>query len=101
MQDVVQAFEAALETERVAALRADFDTLLRVQDEKRALLAQLKASATPEVAGELAERARKNVFLIRHLLACLRGQLGLDAEPTYGARGQAIDAPQGGMRGRL
>ena len=101
MSDAVQAFKDALETERNAALRADFDTLLSVQEEKRGLLEQVRASATPEMAGELAELARKNLGLLRHLLSCVRGYLGLDAEPGYGARGQSIDGPQSSLRGRL
>ena len=101
MSDAVQAFKDALETERNAALRADFDRLLTVQEEKRALLEQVRASATPEMAGELAELARKNLALLRHLLSCVRGYLGLDAEPSYGAKGQSLDGPQGSLRGRL
>lgn len=101
MHDAVSAFKAALQTERDAARRADFDGLLSVQEEKRALLAQVKASATPEDAAELAELARKNLGLMRHLLSCLRGYLGLEAEPTYGAKGQSIDALQSSLRGRL
>jgi hypothetical protein len=101
MHDAVQAFKAALQSERDAALRADFDRLLELQDEKRELLAQVKASATPEMAGELAEQARKNLVLLRHLAACVRGYLGLDAEPTYGAKGQSIEAPPSSLRGRL
>ncbi|HEY2733624.1 MAG TPA: hypothetical protein VGI70_06545 [Polyangiales bacterium] len=101
MQDAAQAFSDALEVERQAAMRADFDALLRVQEQKRALMPLVQTSAPPEVARELAERARRNLGLMRFLLSCLRGQLGLDAEPTYTARGQANEAVKSALRGRL
>jgi len=101
MQDAAQAFAAALDVEREAALHADFDTLLRVQEEKLALMPFVKANAAPEVARDLGERARKNLALMRTLLACLRGTLGLDAEPTYTARGQARESVPSALRGRL
>jgi hypothetical protein len=101
MQDAAQAFAEALEVERLAALRADFDTLVRVQEEKRVLLPLVQASAPPEQARELGERARKNLGLMRMLVVCLRGHLGLDAEPTYTAKGQTSEAPQSALRVRL
>jgi hypothetical protein len=101
MSDAAQAFAALLADERQAAIRADFDALLRIQDEKRALLAQLKQHASPELVSELAERARTNLGLMRHLVSCLRGHLGIDAEPTYTARGQAASALCRALRGRV
>ena len=96
-----EAFARALDAEREAATRADFDALLRIQDEKRALMSALKATASPEVTDQLATRARDNLRLLRHLLACVRGHLDLDTEPTYSARGQALTSNQGSLRGRL
>jgi signal transduction histidine kinase len=101
MHEAAQAFAQALEVEREAALHADFDTLVRVQQDKLELMPLVQAQETPEVARELGDRARKNLVLMRMLLACLRGQLGLDAEPTYTARGQARDSVQSALRGRL
>jgi|ERR1700712_3568305 hypothetical protein len=101
MSEAAQAFARALEAEREAALHADFDALLRIQDEKRALMPLLKEQQTPESAAELAEFARRNIVLLRHLLACVRGTLGLDHEPTYTAKGQATGATGVALRGRL
>lgn len=101
MHEAAQAFVRALEAEREAATRADFDALVRIQDEKRALMAALKETTPPEVASELATLARQNIGLIRHLLACLRGHLGLDAEPTYSARGEALTSNHNALRARL
>jgi hypothetical protein len=101
MSDAAQAFARALDAEREAAVRADFEALLRIQDEKRALMPLVKATSTPEIAADLADRARKNIVLLRHLLACLRGSLGLENEPTYTARGEATLRNQIALRGRL
>jgi hypothetical protein len=104
MSDAAQAFARALAAEREAALRADFDELLRVQEEKRALLPLLKESADPAVVDELSERARKNLRLLRQLLTCVQGTLGITAEPTYTAHGQTSLTPPGAqvtVRGRV
>jgi hypothetical protein len=101
MQGAAQAFSEALEVERQAALRADFDTLARVQEEKRALLPLVQESAAADEARELGERARKNLVLMRTLMVCLRGHLGLDAEPTYTAKGQTSESLQSALRVRL
>jgi len=104
MSEAAEAFARALEVEREAALRADFDVLLRVQDEKRELLPLLKMSAPPEVVDELSERARKNLLLMRQLLQCVQGMLGVGAESgSYTASGQTSMQPGAGptLRGRL
>jgi hypothetical protein len=101
MSEAAQAFARALEAEREAALHADFDALLRIQEEKRALMPLLKEQQTPEAAAELAEAARKNILLMRHLLACVRGYLGIDQEPTYTAKGQATSLGPVALRGRI
>ena len=77
MHEAAQAFARALAEERRAALKADFDGLLRVQDEKRALLSELRAAGVDaELHRELSDAARQNVQLIRHLFACVKGYLG-------------------------
>jgi hypothetical protein len=105
MSEVVQAFARALSAEREAALRADFDGLLRVQEEKRALLPLLKETADPAIVEELSEQARKNLRLLRHLLLCVEGTLGITAAaPTYNASGQNAQrafGAQATVRGRL
>jgi hypothetical protein len=105
MSEAAQAFARALDDERAAALRADFDTLLRVQEEKRALLPELKQGLPPEIVADLSERARKNLVLLRTLHACVQGYLGLEEEATYTAQGQAagysgLSAPPS-VRGKL
>lgn len=97
-----EAFAQALADERRAALRADFDGLLRVQEEKRALMASLREAPPDEdVARRLAEAARQNIALIRHLSACVKGYLGAAAEPVYTARGEAATQGSNHLRGRL
>jgi hypothetical protein len=106
MSEAAQAFARALDEERAAALRADFDALLRVQEEKRALLPELKQGLAPDIAADLSERARKNLVLLRTLHACVQGYLGIEVEdPTYTAQGQAagysgLSAPPS-VRGKL
>lgn len=104
MSDAAQAFARALTEEREAALRADFDTLMRVQEEKRALLPQLKTGIAPELAADLQESARQNLVLLRQLLTLVQGALGVEAGQTYTAHGQAAgygQQTQVSLRGRL
>jgi hypothetical protein len=104
MSDVAEAFARALDVEREAALKADFDALLRVQEEKRTLLPLLKQSADEATVLELSERARKNLRLLRQLVTCVQGALGVEPENTYTAYGQnAQRAPVTKLtvRGRL
>jgi hypothetical protein len=102
MHEAAEAFSRALAEERRAALQADFDALLRVQEEKRALMEGLREAAIdPELAKELGEAARQNVALIRHLVACVKGYLGASAEPGYTARGETAQAALNTVRGRL
>lgn len=104
MSEAAQAFARALDEEREAALRADFDTLMRVQEEKRTLLPQLQAGIAPELAADLQDRARKNLVLLRQLLSCVQGVLGIEPESTYTAHGQAAaygHKTQVSLRGRL
>jgi hypothetical protein len=91
MSDTAQAFAAALEVERKAALCADFETLLRVQDEKRELLPLFLSCGDQWLIDELSERARKNLQLMRQLLACIQGMVGAVGagnESAYTASGQ-------------
>lgn len=102
MNEAAQAFARALAEERRAALQADFDGLLRVQDEKRVGLSQLQsAGIDAETHRELSEFARQNIQLIRHLFACVKGYLGASVEPGYTARGEVAAATTNHVRGRL
>jgi hypothetical protein len=102
MHEAAQAFARALAEERRAATQADFDGLLRVQEEKRVCLSQLRdAGIDAEAHRELSEAARQNIVLIRHLFSCVKGYLGADAEPGYTARGEVAPASGNHVRGRL
>ena len=102
MSDAAQAFARALIEERRAAIAADFDALVRVQEEKRARLSELQAAGVDlQTQRELGEIARENVYLIRHLFACVKGYLGATAEPGYTARGEVAPASMNHVRGRL
>ena len=104
MSDVAQAFAEALEVERNAALCADFETLLRVQEQKRELVPLLKTYPDQAVVDDLSERARKNLQLLRQLLATVQGMVGATLqESAYTSSGQSsVQAPaQTTVRGRL
>jgi hypothetical protein len=105
MSEAVQAFAEALEMERKAALCADFETLLVVQEAKRELLPSLKACTDQALVAELSEKARKNLQLLRQLLAVMQGMAGAANEPAaaYTANGQNSLQPaaQTTLRGRL
>ncbi|MET0386133.1 MAG: hypothetical protein ABW321_09260 [Polyangiales bacterium] len=104
MSDVAEAFARCLAAEREAALKADFDALVLIQEEKRTLLPLLKQSADPAVVEELSDRARKNLRLLRQLVMCVQGMLGVPAENTYTAQGQSQqrhEVTQLTVRGRL
>ena len=104
MSDAAEAFANALEVERQAALRADFDTLLRVQEEKRELLPLLKEHGDQALVEELSERARKNLVLMRQLLVTLQGAVGVGtSESAYTASGHSSLVPgaQTTVRGRI
>jgi hypothetical protein len=102
MHAAVQAFAQALAEERRAAMQADFEALVRVQDDKRALLPALReVELDAAVHRQLGEAARENVALIRHLFACVKGYLGAQAEPSYTARGEAAPSAPSYLRGRL
>ena len=104
MSEAARAFADALEVERKAALCADFETLLRVQEEKRELLPQIQSCPDRELVDELSERARKNLQLIRQLLTCVQGMVGVASAPNgsaYTANGQSVQPDAATLRGRL
>jgi hypothetical protein len=102
MNEAAQAFARCLEEERRAAVQADFDGLLRVQEEKRASLSALQATGLDaETHRVLTEAARQNIQLIRHLFLVVKGYLGASAEPGYTARGEVAPTSSNHVRGRL
>ena len=102
MQSAQQAFAQLLVREREAVRRADLDTLLSLQEDKRVLLGELRdAGASDEEVAELRSRAQANLVLLKHLVACLRGCLGIVEGPTYSPRGQMQRVGELGLRGVL
>lgn len=93
--DAVARLAELLDAERAAALAADVDRLLALQAEKqRAVDAVLSehAGTFPAQAGRLADVARENLLLLRHLVSCLRSLVG-DEVPTYGQEGRNTPSP--------
>jgi hypothetical protein len=102
MDERAVAFGHLLERERQAALHAKLDVLTEVQEQKRALLAEMHdAKLGNSDISALIERAHENIGLIRHLVVCLRGCLGSEAEPTYNAHGERALLKDRGLRGVL
>ena len=94
-----RAFEQLLDEELEAALRADVDALIELQEPKRVALEALRAAPVEEESLEaLRESARANVRLIRHLSECLRGLADGGNTLLYGARGRSFRMPRMGQR---
>lgn len=74
-----------LHRERQAAIRADTGTLVELQEEKRSLLA--RATLSDDERDSLAEVARENLALMRHLQRCFESALGLCSASVYGVTG--------------
>lgn len=91
MNLLVAALGEVLAAERRAATNADVEQLLALQEDKRRALEALRAARLPatEMKG-LAETARQNLALLRHLVGCLRAMAGVEPA-TYG--------PNGALRG--
>lgn len=93
-----------LEHERIAAISADVDALMQIQDLKRDVIDAVHAGNTPPDEIEaLATAARNNIVLMRHLVQCLRG-FSLVEDNAYGATGERVNAlapAAGQLRGRL
>jgi hypothetical protein len=100
-----ERFEALLDSERQAALTADLESLVRLQDDKRALLAELaREPLSDEVIERLHARARANVASMRHLTAILRALLIAgegEGEPGYDDRGSRRPPELRRLRGAL
>lgn len=93
-----------LEHERIAAIAADVDRLMQIQDLKREAVSAVHPGNTPPHEIEaLAAAARNNIVLMRHLVQCLRG-FSLVEDNAYGATGERVTGPTavaGQLRGRL
>lgn len=101
--DAIARLAGLLDAERAAALAADVDQLLAIQAEKqRALSSVLGAhdGAFPASAGRLADTARENLLLLRHLVSCLRSLVG-EEEPMYSNAGRRSPTVAPKRRGAL
>jgi len=83
-----------LAREREAATRADSEALVALQPAKLAALAAIPAD--DPAREELAELARDNLMLLRHLQRCYEAALGVT--PTYGPAGKKVQTPTGTTR---
>jgi len=98
MEAPFELLGALLQEERAAARRADIDALMELQSGKRAVLDRIKAQKT-ELPAHLAELAQSNVVLLRHLVSCLEGAIGIEPQ-TYDTYGRRPTLPVGHARGR-
>jgi len=105
MERCALALSQLLERERQAALRADIDALSELQPLKQELVAGLRASERGEhsqyTIDSLADQARANIGLIRQLVVCLRGALGIESEATYTPAGRYLPSAARSLRGVL
>lgn len=96
------AFSDLLAQERAAALQANVEKLLEIQDAKRAVMDNLKRSSEPEDRiRALSVRAQDNIDLLRHLVHCLRSISSIPEKDTYTAAGQFAEASMGNERGTV
>lgn len=100
MTGELDEFSRLLQQENRALREADVGRLVELQQQKRAALDAMKDRGV-DVPDEVAEAARCNVALMRHLVQCLRGMSAQDPEVTYNAAGQRSPHPEGTSRGAL
>jgi uncharacterized coiled-coil protein SlyX len=98
-----EALVELLEQERIAARRADMDTLLQLQEVKRQVIQKLaRQELPPHQLNELTAKARSNIWLLRHLVQCLGGALGEENSATYThSAGFHPSPPHGTPRGNV
>ncbi|MGB0680294.1 MAG: hypothetical protein ACPGUV_11590 [Polyangiales bacterium] len=89
MHAPAESFLQLLESEREAALAADTERLVALQDEKRSALNALKqVGLLASEVDTLSQKAAANIALLQHLAACLRSVVGESPPQTYSAMGQ-------------
>ena len=102
MRSEAQELATLLDREREAARKADIETLVSLQEQKRVVMDQLRAlSASPDEIDFLAASAQANIVLIRYLVQCLRGAIEGGDEGIYTASGARLAASAGRHRGSL
>lgn len=73
MNPEARNFDQLLDHELDAARRADVDTLMRIQADKRIAVERLRAEKNPDgIVAALQEKAKRNIQLITHLVNCLQ-----------------------------
>lgn len=88
-----EALERLLDAELAAARVADSETLLALQGKKRIVLRELELTDVPPAdLQRLAARARRNLPLLRELVALHRALLGESGAPIYGPGGEMTTA---------
>lgn len=96
MSERVAAFSRLLDEEQRAAIGADVDALVSIQERKAELLDAIRAAGEmtrPEMT-ELSARARNNLAWMRRLVGLFRGALQEDdTTATYGANGRRSGSP--------
>ncbi|NOY92585.1 MAG: hypothetical protein GXP55_15440 [Deltaproteobacteria bacterium] len=89
MNAPARRFWELLELEREAARRADLDTLIELQAQKKLLVEAMGDQGIElEERDALAETAAENIELLRHLVALFGAIAGVGAS-TYGRGGVA------------
>lgn len=100
--EVAERFLATLQLERAAACHADLDALIAIQEQKRALLPELRSAKLDEqVRASLQKLAQRNLVLLRQLVQCYAALHSEGADPTYDAQGQCQPPEARALRGRL
>lgn len=103
MSEWVEALLELFEREREAALRADLDALVELQELKRGVLDQLCGDGSGLPADQLAPivlAAKSNLVLLRQLTSVHRALAGVDAA-SYGADGREVVGAPTSERGAL
>jgi hypothetical protein len=95
-------FLKLLEQERAAARKADLDTLLKLQEAKQEVARRIKpGDISQSRLLELADKARSNIWLLRHLVQCLQGAVCANNQTTYTASGERSSPPSSFSRGNV
>jgi len=101
--DAIARLAGLLDAERAAALAADVDQLLAIQAEKQRAMSSVLGThggTFPQSADRLADTARENLLLLRHLVSCLRSLVG-EEEPMYSNAGRRSPTVAPKRRGAL
>jgi hypothetical protein len=95
-------FLKLLDEERTAARKADLETLLKLQEAKQEVARRIKpGEVSQRRLLDLADKARSNIWLLRHLVQCLQGAVCADCQTTYTASGERASPTSGFSRGNV